>query len=164
MPDLSIALETLKSMKANSLNTFLTEKNIQLTALRRDVFAILFEHAKPMGAYEILNQLKKIKPNAEPPTVYRALNYLVTSKLVHRIESQNTYLCCSKQSQPKHEHQTILLFCQQCQHGFEYEDQSIFQALKEFTQKNNIAMHNVVIELKGECEQCHLSLKPTQQQ
>lgn len=46
---------------------------IKLTALRKDVLYILWRAEKPLKAYEILENLLITKPNATPPSVYRAL-------------------------------------------------------------------------------------------
>ena len=59
---------------------------MRLTPLRQDILDILRANNKPLGAYEILEKLKHKRPNAEPPTVYRVLDFLIDSKCVHRIE------------------------------------------------------------------------------
>ena len=64
---------------------------LNLTASRRAVLDIVLGSEKPMKAYDILSDLQKVISHAKPPTVYRALDYLVTNNLLHRINDQNAY-------------------------------------------------------------------------
>ena len=48
---------------------------------------------KPLTAYEILEKLRP-KGVSAPTTVYRALDKLVASAKVHRIESLNAFVAC----------------------------------------------------------------------
>ena len=59
----------------------------RLTPQRRRVLEILCAHRKPMGAYEILEQLGSGAKGVKPPTVYRALDFLQAMGLVHRLAS-----------------------------------------------------------------------------
>ncbi|MEJ0059912.1 MAG: hypothetical protein WDM79_10225 [Terricaulis sp.] len=55
-----------------------------LTPLRRRVLELLMDHHGPAKAYDLLSQLDA---GAKPPTIYRALDFLVRMGLAHRIES-----------------------------------------------------------------------------
>jgi len=49
--------------------------------------------SKPVGAYEIMDHLAKLKGRTiAPPTVYRALDFLIENGLIHRIERMNDQL------------------------------------------------------------------------
>ena len=110
------------------LTAFPLNKNeIKITPLRRDVLSILSKARNPLSAYDVLEKLKKIRQGAEPPTVYRVLNFLEEAKMVHRIESQKTYVCCSQQASHGTQHETVLLFCRKCKKSFEYEGKEISQ-------------------------------------
>lgn len=130
-------------------------KNIKLTMLRKEILSILFHKNKPMGAYEILEKLKKKRSSAEPPTVYRVLKWLVDAHLIHRIEAQNTYVLCSIIDEKKQLHKTILLFCNNCHKSYEYEDAHIFNSIKKFIEKYQIEIDETLIEMKGLCTKCH---------
>lgn len=136
-----------------SFNQFCADVEVKLTDLRKDILSILYQKNKPMGAYEILDKLKKKRPNAEPPTVYRVLDFLVHADLVHKIESQNTYVCCSGVNE-KAQHKTVLLFCKNCQNSFEYEDHDVLLSIKKFTKKHAIKVDDTLIEIKGLCREC----------
>ena len=50
----------------------------------------------PVGAYEILSKLTQDESkSAQPPTVYRALDFLQEQELVHRLSSINACVGCS---------------------------------------------------------------------
>ena len=70
----------------------------RFTALRRRVFELVWQHHRPIGAYEVLDLLQR-DGRAAPPTVYRALDFLLEIGLVHRIASLNAYVGCI---QPHH--------------------------------------------------------------
>lgn len=128
--------------------------HIKLTPLRKEVLTILHEKNAPMGAYEILEELKKQRTNAEPPTVYRVLNFLVEKKLIHRIESQNTYVCCSQLAKDPTQHQAILFSCTNCQTSSEFNDDDVFTSIMKFSAKNQLKADDSVIEMTGLCQKC----------
>src|SRR5438105_11892694 len=66
----------------------------RLTATRRRVLEALTASHQPLGAYEIIDRLAASGPRPAPPTVYRALDFLVANGLVHRIESRNAFIAC----------------------------------------------------------------------
>lgn len=145
-------------MSTSGKNELLTQicvnQNIKLTALRKDVLSILLSKQVPMGAYDILEKLKKKRPNAEPPTVYRVLDFLADAKLVHRIESQNAYVCCTQLGNILSEHKAVLLFCKQCQQSFEVRENDILLAIKKIAKKHAFAVDDALIEMKGICQTC----------
>ncbi len=137
------------------LEKILQDDNLNLTHARTEVLHILLSSKKPMTAYEVLDQLKKIRPNAEPPTVYRALAYLVEKKLTHRIESNNHYVCCAHLSDFKSACHGVLFICHHCDQAFEYfeEDANLF--IKKITKKYDFLVSDTLIEIKGICKNCH---------
>ena len=70
------------------------ERDLQLTAIRRRVFELIWERHAPIGAYDILGALKKGEGALAPPTVYRALDFLLDAGLIHRIDTLNAYIGC----------------------------------------------------------------------
>ena len=69
--------------------------SLRLTPLRRKVLVIIWENHKPAKAYDILDKLKSQETAAKPSTVYRALNFLLESGLIHKLEGLNAYIGCS---------------------------------------------------------------------
>jgi Fur family zinc uptake transcriptional regulator len=52
------------------------ERGERLTPMRRRVLEILAASHKPLGAYEIMDQVARSGPRPAPITVYRALDFL----------------------------------------------------------------------------------------
>src|SRR4051812_16288269 len=74
----------------------------KFTPIRRQVLRALLSSHRPLGAYEVIDELAKSMPRPAPITVYRALDFLMENGLVHRIESRNAYLACAA-----HDHDAI---------------------------------------------------------
>ena len=69
------------------------------TPLRRRVLELVWSSHGPVGAYELLDELRAERRGAAPPTVYRALDFLMGNGLIHRIESLNAYVGCGSPDQ-----------------------------------------------------------------
>ena len=63
-------------------------RGVQLTTLRRQILELLWESGRPTGAYELIEalEIRDSRP-VGPPTVYRALEFLVSQGLVSKIEA-----------------------------------------------------------------------------
>ena len=66
----------------------------KFTPIRRHVLQALLSSHRPLGAYEVIDELAKSMPRPAPITVYRALDFLMENGLVHRIESRDAFLAC----------------------------------------------------------------------
>ena len=84
----------------------------KFTPIRRQVLGALLSSHRPLGAYEVIDELAKSMPRPAPITVYRALDFLMENGLVHRIESRNAFLACA------HDHDVTamvaFLICDRC--------------------------------------------------
>ena len=67
----------------------------KFTPIRRQVLEALLSSHRPLGAYEVIDQLATERARPAPITIYRALEFLMANGLVHRIESRNAYLACA---------------------------------------------------------------------
>jgi Fur family zinc uptake transcriptional regulator len=72
---------------------YCTRRKLSLTPVRRRVLELLIEAGGPVKAYDLLAALK---PNggAQPPTIYRALDFLTGAGLAHKVEALNAYTAC----------------------------------------------------------------------
>src|SRR5690606_301224 len=64
----------------------------RFTPIRRKVLELLLRHERSLKAYELLDEIRIVQPNATPPTVYRALDFLLEEGLVHRVDTLNTFI------------------------------------------------------------------------
>lgn len=126
--------------------------NLKLTSLRKEILYILWCAKKPIKAYDILSNLIKTKSNATPPTVYRSLDFFVTSNILHKIESIQSYtLCCEPVKNLSAE---ILMVCNNCHNVVETYNTNIHKLLTEISKQNSFQLNQDAIELKGTCQTC----------
>lgn len=125
---------------------------LKLTSLRKTVLFILWTEDRPLKAYEILERLLQSKLNAQPPTVYRVLDYFVHSGLVHKIESIQSYTLCHEPD--KQFPSEVLMVCNNCHQVQEVYDKTMHTLLKKLSEANHFHLGQAAIELKGFCEAC----------
>jgi Fur family zinc uptake transcriptional regulator len=123
----------------------------RLTDLRRSVLELVWRGHEPVGAYALLDALRETHPNAAPPTVYRALEFLAAHGLIHRIESMNAYIGCSRPEKP---HASQFLICAKCSTAAEIDDPAIARALSRSAGGLGFAVEHQTVELSGLCPSC----------
>ena len=74
------------------------ERGLRLTPLRKEVLELVAAAGKPVKAYDLLDQLRERHGNAAPPTVYRALDFLLEHGFIHKLESINAFVSCLDKS------------------------------------------------------------------
>jgi Fur family transcriptional regulator, zinc uptake regulator len=123
----------------------------RLTPMRRQVLEALLGSHKPLGAYEIIEQLAHDSRPA-PITIYRALDFLRDNGLVHRIESRNAFVACV------HNHVAddfvVFLICERCGTVGEAPAGAVANALKVASRAAGFSPKNPVIEIAGICAHC----------
>ncbi len=127
-------------------------QGVRLTALRKRVLELVWQSHKPLGAYDILAVLSEEDGRrAAPPTVYRALDFLLENGLVHRIASLNAFVGCN---QPEHAHQGQFLICRQCHAAIELEQAAISQAIVAAAAAVGFSVDSQTVEVVGLCAGC----------
>jgi Fur family transcriptional regulator, zinc uptake regulator len=127
------------------------ERGEKLTPIRRKVLELLLASGRATKAYSLLDEMRQIHPGSAPPTVYRALDFLLSAGLVHRIESINAFAVCHDLTQCQH---GILIVCQQCGNVTELHEPRLRQALVAQIEAAGYRLAGDGIELKGVCAQC----------
>lgn len=119
----------------------------RLTPLRARVFELVAQSPGPIKAYDLLDKLKAGPGAAKPPTVYRALDFLLNAGLVHRVEALKAFIACG------HDHEdgrgAELYICETCGHVDETEAER--GAPKP---PQGFAIDHSVIEHYGQCADC----------
>ena len=140
-------------------NKVCQQENVRFTPLRRQVFELIWQSHKPIGAYAILESLhNKQGGHAAPPTVYRALDFLLNYGLIHRIASLNAFVGCWH---PDESHVGLFLICEYCGNATEFEAPGINQDIREYVDKMSFQVEKQTVELMGRCVSCQ-SLIPQQ--
>lgn len=126
-------------------------RELNLTPVRRRVLEIVWRAHEPIGAYDILAELSKERDKAAPPTVYRALEFLMGAGLVHRIDSLNAFLGCDA---PGHAHVAQFLVCRACHRVAEIDDPALNRVLAEKSRSMGFRIEPTSLEIKGLCADC----------
>ena len=123
----------------------------KLTPVRKRVLELVWASHRPVGAYALLDSLRADGRSAAPPTVYRALEFLLAQGLVHRVESLNAYLGCAH---PADGHVAQFLICRQCGTAAELEESDIATAIDRHAKRAGFAVERRTVEATGLCAAC----------
>jgi len=126
-------------------------RGARLTDLRRRVLELVWQSHRPVGAYDLLARLGEGRDRAAPPTVYRALDFLMEQGLVHRIHSLNAFVGCPS---AREGHAARFLICTACGEATEFEDESLQGDLARIAADRGFRIDGQVIELQGLCGRC----------
>ena len=127
------------------------DRGVRLTALRSRVLEIVWQSHKPLGAYDILAVLAAEGRSAAPPTVYRALEFLLEQGLVHRLSSLNAFVGCSR---PGHAGSGQFLICQACGNAAELDDSNVERAIARSALSQDFDVLRHTVEISGVCREC----------
>jgi len=124
---------------------------LRLTPTRRRVLELVLEADGPVKAYDLLDRLKTEQPNAAPPTIYRALDFLLEHHFIHRLETLNAFVSCFH---PRHRHDGQFLICEQCGNVTEVPEEQLSHQLADAARKVGFEPSRQVLEVYGRCAQC----------
>jgi Fur family zinc uptake transcriptional regulator len=127
------------------------ERGLSLTTLRRQVYALIAQSERPVGAYDLLAALEPQRGRVPPTTVYRVLDFLVEHGFVHRIESKNAFFACCLMGEP---HQSQFLMCDSCGETVEIPGDGLATQLSKSAPAHGFEVHHQVVELSGLCAAC----------
>lgn len=126
-------------------------RGAQLTPIRRDVLALLFASENGLKAYDLLARVQQQRSNATPPTVYRALDFLIEQGLVHKIERLNQFVVCRHQS---HDLPGLFLVCRRCGKVSELHDDALMQQLVGSVRASGHQLDCHELEIYSICPAC----------
>lgn len=127
-------------------------RGVRLTDVRRDVLRLILQAGEPMGAYALLDGLKALTGGGKPPTVYRALDFLLAQGLIHRVERLNAFVGCHDEA--AHAHAAQFLICRVCGRATEIEDHAVEAAIAAATAAAGFKPARATVEVEGTCAQC----------
>ena len=130
------------------------KQGLKLTKIRRQVLEIIWRQHNPIGAYDVLQKLQEAGHKPAPPTAYRALEFLVSANLIHRIESLNAYIGCPS---PNAKHQCQFYICTECHCIAEVNSPAVSKALQAGGRELGFTPEQAVVEVHGRCRNCQSS-------
>ena len=126
-------------------------QGLRLTPIRRRVLELIWHSHTPIGAYSILEQLAQNGRKSMPPTVYRAIAFLRSASLVHRLDSLNAYIGCGD---PGEAHSGQFFICQKCDSVAEIHDTATAGLLADQAATLGFHVEKPCIEVSGLCNRC----------
>lgn len=126
---------------AGSLNS---KETIVLSALR--------SARRPHTAYELIEQLRDQGIKA-PPTIYRALNRLISLGHAHRLESLNAYVACRSDHCAARGNAAFAI-CDDCGVVDEIGASIVAPCIDDWAKTSRFAVGSVTLELHGKCRKC----------
>jgi Fur family zinc uptake transcriptional regulator len=130
------------------------ERGLRLTPLRKEVLELIAAAGKPIKAYDLLDQLRERHGNAAPPTVYRALDFLLEHQFIHKLESINAFVSCHH---PAEAHQVPFLICDVCSSAQEVCDERVAELIDAQAKAFGFRAQGQTLEVHGVCKDCRKS-------
>jgi Fur family zinc uptake transcriptional regulator len=150
MPDAAARERALEQAEQACLR-----RGAQLTPLRRQVLDLVLQSEAPVGAYALLDRLKADRPGAAPPTVYRALDFLLEHGLIHKVERLNAFIGCTGAVHAHdHGHPHQFLICRTCGATAEIADRAVWQAIESAAARAGFTLARATVEIEGTCARC----------
>ena len=130
------------------------ERGLRLTAIRARVLSLVAEAGKPIKAYDLLEQVRDGEGAgaAAPPTVYRALDFLLANGFIHKLESINAFVACHHPNSAQHS--VPFLICDRCHSAVELEDRDVVSQLEARAKALGFHPQAQTLEVHGLCARC----------
>lgn len=126
-------------------------RRLRLTPARAHVLETLLASHRAMTAYELLDGLAAAGLGAQPPVVYRALEFLTANGFVHRIERLGAYAACTHGAGV---HNAAFLICRDCRRVAETPLARPLRGLAAEASAAGFAIERTVVEAEGLCARC----------
>ena len=132
------------------------DRQLRLTPIRGQVLRLLAEHGKPVKDYDLSELMRSQVGSNAPPTVYRALDFLLENGFIHKLSSINAFVACHH---PNVSHSVPFLICDGCQKAIELEDDSIAERLIDKAGALGFRTRAQVLEVHGLCRECSAEVR-----
>jgi Fur family zinc uptake transcriptional regulator len=130
------------------------ERGLRLTPIRARVLGLIADAGRPLKAYDLLDQVREGEgPGAAaPPTVYRALDFLLANGFIHKLQSVNAFVACHHPNTAQHS--VPFLICDRCHNAVELEDVHVVAALDARARALGFEPQAQTLEVHGLCAAC----------
>ena len=126
------------------------KQEFKLTRNQALVFNALNKAGRPVGAYDLLDELREHGIKA-PLQIYRALDRLIELRLAHRLESLNAWTpCCDAD----HASAAVFVICDDCGNVEEHIDADFSSSVENIAKRSGFALKRPVFEIHGLCGGC----------
>lgn len=131
-----------------------SERGLRLTEIRARVLGLVADAGKPIKAYDLLDKVREGEGAgaAAPPTVYRALDFLLANGFIHKLESVNAFVACHHPNAAQHS--APFLICDGCHKAVELEDEHVVATLDAQARALGFSPQTQTLEVHGLCAEC----------
>jgi len=112
-------------------------------ATDQQVWEILVNSTRPIGAYKIANMLNLVAATQ----VYRVLERLVSTGKAKRISARNAFVAAS----PKTD---LIVICSKCDEFELFECTNAIEGLERHCDKQKFQINQILLEMIGTCRNC----------
>ena len=126
-------------------------QKLRFTEHRRKVLEIIASSHKPLGAYDILEQMNFSGRRQAPVVAYRALDFLINLGLVHRLNSLNAFVACMAVGE---DHTAQFLICRQCKNVGELKSNRVSERIEKDAMEAGFQVDQQLVEIIGICYEC----------
>ena len=127
-------------------------KENNLSKNQQIIFDLINKSSEPLKAYTILFSVQK-KGIKAPPQVYRALDKLVETGKIHKIESKNAFVAC-RNSNCEISKATAFSICESCENVSEISNSKLSKYLSNFSDDSGMKYSKYNLEFFGLCKKC----------
>ena len=133
------------------LEKYCLDNGLRLTDPRKSTLQVIAGSEKPVGAYDIIEEIGKTTEKPKPTTVYRAIDFLQEHGFIHKIESLNAFVTCHA----GHTHEgSQFMVCDDCGTVNEIHLCHLPQALKDQIEGTGFNLNHWNAEIHGRCNSC----------
>ena len=131
-----------------------SERGLRLTQIRARVLGLVADAGKPIKAYDLLDKVREGEGAgaAAPPTVYRALDFLLANGFIHKLESVNAFVASHHPNAAQHS--APFLICDACHKAVELEDEHVVATLDAQARALGFSPQTQTLEVHGLCAEC----------
>ena len=136
------------------LEAYCKEHRMRYTPSRRMTLEIIVASSRPIGAYDVIEEMGKITEKPKPTTVYRAIDFLQQHGFIHKIESLSAFVACHA----GHSHSgSQFIVCSDCGTVEEVHLCHLPKALENKVNDTGFKMDHWNTEIHGTCHLCQKS-------
>lgn len=125
----------------------IAHKDGRFTPIRKHIYKCLLQAPHPMGAYEIIDEIKGVGAQ-KPPTVYRALSWLIENGLVAKIAYNSKYTTVPLDMEAD---ELAFVICRKCGGTDTVKAPGLSKSLHQTAKNRGFAKTQMIVEIIGLC-------------
>jgi len=143
---------TCRDRALSDADVICRRQEANLTPIRKRVLELVWQSHRPIKAYDVLAQLQQEMSSAKPPTVYRALDFLLEHRLIHKLQRLNAFIGCHHPESGGES--CYFLICTRCEETQEFHHPAIRRSLQDSMRQQQFLAQHVTVEVEGVCKGC----------